>query len=283
VQVNSANLTITGSGTAGVFVNNRNVTLTPYKIAKYETTWQLWKEVYDWAVSTDRGGKQYTFANAGQEGGTNGGTSGDNQPVARISWRDAIVWCNAYSEISGLTPVYYTDSTYDPVLRISTNDSGTATAADTAVIKASANGYRLPTEAQWECAARGGNPTDTTNWAYAFAGAGSSFSDAAALATVAWGPSNADSVTHEAGTKSSNRLGLHDMSGNLSEWIWDWYTVSLGTGNITNPPGPNTGTARVSRGGAYNSYSADALTVSYRSGARAPATPRVDTGFRLAQ
>jgi hypothetical protein len=127
------------------------VTLSPFYIAKHETTYELWYEVYQWATSIDRGVNKYTFANKVREGhnGTDGDApteAGKNEPVTYISWRDAIVWCNAYSEMSGKGPVYYTDSGYGMVLRVSTDAFGTNTAADKAVMKARANGYRLPVE-----------------------------------------------------------------------------------------------------------------------------------------
>ncbi|MDR0997969.1 MAG: formylglycine-generating enzyme family protein, partial [Treponema sp.] len=104
----------------GVFIENRTVTLSPFYLAKYETTYELWYEVYQWATTS--GG--YTFANPGQEGhnGTAGAApteAGKTEPVTTISWRDAVVWCNAYSEKSGKEPVYYTDSGYTTVLRVS--------------------------------------------------------------------------------------------------------------------------------------------------------------------
>jgi formylglycine-generating enzyme required for sulfatase activity len=291
VQVNSANITITGSGTLGVFKTDRTVTLTPYKIAKFETTWQLWKEVYDWAVSDDRGAGKYTFANPGVEGhGENGtGTNANveeriTRSVSFVNWRDAIIWCNAYSELSGLTPVYYTDSGYGTALRISTNESGGSTAADSAVAKPDANGYRLPTEAQWEAAARGGNPVDTTNWGYTYAGSNT-------IDDVAWYIGNAGNIpepdfgadkgVHPVGKKTANSLGLCDMSGNVREWVWDRRASNVGTGDITDPTGPNTGALRVTRGGSYQDAESSAAV--FERSPSQPVQAAYQVGFRVAR
>ncbi|GHV88292.1 hypothetical protein AGMMS50267_06540 [Spirochaetia bacterium] len=280
-MVSLAGGTITGSGTEGVFPAARpSVTINPFKIAKYETTYQLWKEVYDWAVVNG-----YTIANPGVEGhGTDGtgtvGTAAERatRPVTTINWRDAIVWCNAYSQLCGKEPVYYTDTAYTTVLKESTNTSGTATAADTAVMKPGTNGYRLPTEVEWEYAARGGDLTDTTNWSYPYSGSST-------VGDVAWYTVNSYDLTssdndygvHPVGDrKAANGKELYDMSGNVYEWCWDWSgTISTATPD----EGADSGVVRVFRGGCWG-ISALVCSVSYRF-TRGPDYGSIYIGFRV--
>jgi formylglycine-generating enzyme required for sulfatase activity len=256
---------------SSVFITGRTVNLDAFKMAKHETSYELWKEVYDWAVTFG-----YTFANPGAEGhGTNGTGTEPNEairksrPVTQINSRDAIVWCNAYSEMSGKEPVYYTSSAYNTVLRVSSNATGTYMAADNAKMKPGANGYRLPTEAEWEYAARGGNQADGTNWGYTYAGA-----ESETIGDVAWHQANAGAGVvssnpaygaHPVGTKNPNGKGLHDMSGNVEEFCWDWYINPITSDTPADGPG-GWGINRVTRGGAWTgstSYCAVAKRYDY--------------------
>ncbi|MDR2663654.1 MAG: formylglycine-generating enzyme family protein [Treponema sp.] len=247
----------------GVFVIGRTVILNPFWIAKYETTYELWYEVRTWAESHG-----YTFANPGRQGGNNslgGPPVGTIQhPVTEINWRDAVIWCNAYSEISGKEPVYRDGS--GGVLRDSTNTG----VVDNAAMKP-ANGYRLPTEAEWEYAARGGgtpslSPPFTDKWA------GTDIEGN--LVNYAW--YNLSS-TYSVGTKLVNGAGLHDMSGNVWEWCWDWFENPILS--ATPITGPSSGSVRLTRGGGWK-YVASACAVAYRSNS-VPNDTNFDLGFRV--
>jgi formylglycine-generating enzyme required for sulfatase activity len=260
----TSNIGVTGGPfNPGVSINR---TVPTFKIGETEITYELWYAVRTWAEFNG-----YTFGSPGREGhnGTDGAvpTSDDQEPVTNVTWRDAVVWCNAYSEAVGRTPVYYLNGTTgagfdDPtkVLRVS-EGSGVSPGdgeADRMTSYSSADGFRLPTEEQWEYAARGGDPTDTTNWNYTYAGSSS-------IGGVAWYSSNSSSSTYAVKGKTPNSRGLYDMSGNVMEWCESLYHVSY--------------TSRMFRGG-YWGDSASSCRVDFRDYGY-PNYRGNDMGFRV--
>ncbi|MDR0635999.1 MAG: SUMF1/EgtB/PvdO family nonheme iron enzyme [Treponema sp.] len=182
--------------------------------------------------------------------GTNpSGVFGDTLPVENVSWYDAVEYCNKLSLKEGLTPAY----------------SGSI---DNITCNFTANGYRLPTEAEWEYAARGGN---RDSLAFSYAGGNS-------VGVLGWYINNSEKHIRQVGTKSPNSLGLYDMSGNVWEWCWDWYGAYPSV-EQSDPKGAQRGSYRVTRGGSWNS-SADQLRTTYRSYGD-PSAHYHDLGFRV--
>jgi formylglycine-generating enzyme required for sulfatase activity len=131
---------------------------------------------------------------------------------------------------------------------------------------------RLPSEAEWEYACRAGTTTAFNNGS----------SDDATVGTIAWYNVNSGSQTHAFGGKAANALGLHDMSGNVSEWVNDWYgSTYYSVSSSTNPLGPVSGSYRVLRGGAWG-YGTDGVRSAYR-GYSTPGGYSNDIGFRVAR
>ena len=170
-----------------------------------------------------------------------------NNPVNNISWYDALVYCNTRSINEGLTPCYEIDGKTAPKdwgsVPTSRNDTWDAATCDF-----TADGYRLPTEAEWEWAARGGGES------YTYAGSDN-------IDEVAWYTENTnDTGTRDVKTKKANGYGLYDMSGNVWEWCWDWYgSISRKTPGT----GPASGSYRCQRGGSWRN-GANCAQVAYR-------------------
>ena len=196
-----------------------NVTLSAFAMDKWEVSIELWESVRAWG-----NGHGYDLVA--------GGSYGAKHPVHSVNWFDVVKWCNARSEKEGKVVAYYEDGAMTQVYR-----SGEKVPAG---VKWD-SGYRLPTEAEWEKAARGGVSGKLYPWG----------TDEISAELANYYASNKGKTT-PVGSYGANGYGLYDMTGNVWEFIWDWYGDYAQT-TQTDPRGPSSGSDRVIRGGSWGS------------------------------
>ena len=260
-------------GFEGVATPEHKVTLSPFHIAKFETSYKLWLKVKSFGTANG-----YSFHQQGRAGTPWApAMAGNNQPVTDICAWDVLVWCNAYSEMEGFEPVYRTAD--NAVIRDSRHSN--AGNLQAAVFDRNAKGYRLPTEAEWEYAARFRGKGDFAPGDFA-SGASANSSDIKATSEVAWFPFNSPAPNNHpqpVGQKKPNQLGLHDMSGNVYEWCWgrqDPYQAQP----QKDPVGTKAG-GQVLRGGSFG-HGNNELRSSHRISSN-PVNFSVNVGFRCAR
>jgi len=219
------------------------------------------QEQYEWV--TDR--NPSCFCETGKGRDRISGMDTSQFPVEEVSWFDAAEFCNLLSEKQGLPP-YYT------LKNVKRTDVGCIESAQVSIC--GGEGFRLPTEAEWEYACRAGS---TTRY---FSG-----DDKEGLEQHAWHGGNSDSITHPVGEKKPNPWGIFDMLGNVWEWCTDWYGADYyGQSPFKDPMGPESGDWRVSRGGSWLTHDyVNVLRCAFRFNCRAPRCRYNSYGFRVAK
>ena len=203
-----------------------DVVIGAFYVDQYEVTLALWETVRQWAATN---GYEFEAAGSGL---------GSNYPVHDIPWSDMIKWCNARSEREGLVPCYYVDPSRTEACR-----QGDCSNLSRYCVAWTASGYRLPTEAQWERAARGGPSGQRYPWGNQADPTRANYGDE-------------ESGPLPVGSFAPNGYGLYDVAGNVWEWCWDWYDPQYYSADPYSSLGPTTpGTIRVYRGGCLYSTS----------------------------
>ncbi len=247
----------------------RTVTLDAYYMGKYEVTKAEWDEVRTWGLSNG-----YTDLAAGSG-------KASNHPVQSINWYEMVKWCNARSQKEGLTPVYYINDAQTTIYKTGEVD------VTNAQVKWPANGYRLPTEAEWEKAARGGLSGKRFPWGDTISHSQANYNASSSLSYDLSGSVNNFHqsyatgdypYTSPVGAFPANGYGLYDMAGNVWEWCWD-RDGAYAASNHTNPRGATSGSLRVNRGGDWDDHAASCRVAS-RYYDR-PSVSYLDLGFRV--
>ncbi len=231
---------------------------TPFYISTKEVDYLLWRKAYNWAVSNQYcltlGIPGYVFDRDGDMGSMDVAdfTHNVNEPVTDMSWHDAVLWCNALSEMEGLEPCYFSDASKTKVLREIKNRIDPAKYQDkyAVYVDYSKNGYRLPTLTEWKAAA----------------------ADASADESNAWIGSNSGGTSKTTGTKAANNLGVYDMIGNVWEYCWD---VNAAGDSFD----PSTQTSHTVVGGCFNYPTA--TTVPVKKWGDIPSKGNPNIGFRI--
>jgi formylglycine-generating enzyme required for sulfatase activity len=225
-------------------------------------TWGQWQGVYAYAT------------NHGYAIRPGAGKAGDH-PVQMVNWYDAVKWCNARSQQAGKTPAYYSDAALTQVY---------TTGEVAPYVNWTAKGYRLPTESEWEKAARGGLAGQKFPWGDTISESKANYLSVAGLYLYDLGPAGSNPIglvggspyTSPAGSFAANGYGLYDMAGNVTQWCWDLYGTPYAGG--TDPRGPASGTYRVLRGGGWDYYAYDCRVAIHDYGT--PANSYNNRGFR---
>ncbi len=189
--------------------------------------------------------------------------AGDRRPVERVTWFDAVEYCNLLSDREGLARVY--------TITGRTPATGYPVVSAQVTFDMTKNGYRLPTEAEWEYAARGG----------AGSPGGYAYSGSNIIGIVGWYDDNSFYMTQETGLKMPNGPGVFDMTGNVWEWCQDYFGA-YGSAAETDPTGPVAGTARIARGGSYLNTDLGCRST-FRFDNYEPGIPSPSIGFRVAR
>jgi formylglycine-generating enzyme required for sulfatase activity len=214
-----------------------NVYVSAFYMDTNLVSWSQWQGVY--AYATNHG-----------YGLNTGAGKAANHPVQMVGWYDCVKWCNARSQQAGKVPVYYTDA---GLTKVYTNGEVTV------YVNWGAKGYRLPTEAEWEKAARGGLSGQRFPWGNLISQTNANYLGATGGYSYDLGPNGYNSIgsiggtspaTSPVGSFAANGYGLYDMAGNVWQWCWDWYGTPYAGG--TDPRGAASGSNRGLRGGGWS-------------------------------